>query len=135
LKKRVLAARLKFSNADRDQFCRLCDPVVRPDPGVDPKQNRVALYRLGPELFSELVLIEAAQDPDQDWLSLFPFPQTSTVPLFFITGQDVVDLGVPPGNEIGGLLEQVENWWIAGDFAADRESCLKHLVSLVTARS
>jgi poly(A) polymerase len=132
---RALAARLKFSNADRDQFCRLCDPVVRPDSGVDTKQNRVALYRLGPDLFSELVLIEAAQDPDQDWLSLFPFPQTSPVPLFSITGQDVVDLGVPTGNEIGGLLDQVENWWIAGDFAADRKSCLKHLESLVTARS
>ena len=132
---RALAARLKFSNADRDQFCRLCDPVVHPDPGVDTKQNRVALYRLGPDLFSELVLIKAAQDPDQDWLSLFPFPQTSSVPLFFITGQDVVDLGVPTGNEIGGLLGQVEDWWIAGDFAADRESCLKHLESVVTARS
>ena len=132
---RALASRFKFSNADRDQFCRLCDPVARPDPGVDPKQNRVALYRLGAELFSELILIGGAQDPDQDWLSLLLLPQTSPVPLFDITGQDVVNLGVPTGNEIGVLLEQVENWWIAGDFAADRESCLNHLQSLVIARS
>jgi poly(A) polymerase len=132
---RAVAARLKFSKADRDQFSRLCDPVVRPDPGVDPKQNRVALYRLGPELFDELILIGAARDPDQDWLSLLPLPHTSPVPLFCITGQDVVDFGVPSGNEIGELLEQVENWWVAGNFEADRESCLKHLQSLVTARS
>jgi poly(A) polymerase len=132
---RALAARLKFSNADRDQFCGLCDPVVRPDPGIDLKQNRVALYRLGPELFSEFILVRAAQEPDQDWLSLFPLPQTSPVPLFLITGQDVVDLGVPTGNEIGALLVQVEKWWIAGDFQADRESSLMHLQSLVIARS
>ena len=132
---RALAARLKFSNADRDQFCGLCDPVVRPDPGVDLQQNRVALYRLGPELFSELILVRAAQEPDQDWLSLFTLPQTSPMPLFLITGQDIVNLGVPKGNEIGALLEQIEKWWIAGDFQADRESCLIHLQSLVIARS
>jgi len=132
---RALAARLKFSNADRDQFCRLCDPVIHPDPGVDPKQNRVALYRLGTEIFKELILVGAAQNPDQDWLSLLPLPQTSPVPPFFITGQDVVDLGVPAGREIGDFLERVENWWIAGDFVADRETCLEYLQLLITARS
>jgi len=132
---RALAARLKFSNADRDQLCRLCDPVVRPDPGVGLKQNRVALYRLGAEIFNELVLVGAAQNSDQDWLSLYSLPNTNSIPPFYITGQDVVDLGVPAGSEIGDLLEQVENWWIAGDFAADREVCLEYLQSLVTARS
>ena len=132
---RALAARLKFSNADRDQLCRLCDPVVRPDPGVGLKQNRVALYRLGAEIFNELVLVGAAQNSDQDWLSLYSLPNTNSIPPFYITGQDVVDLGVPAGSEIGDLLEQVENWWIAGDFVADREVCLEYLQSLVSARS
>lgn len=132
---RALAARLKFSNVDRDQFFRLCDPEIRPDPGFDLKQNRVALYRLGPALFDELILIGAARTPDQDWLSLRPLSQTKPVPPFSIKGQDVVDLGVPFGNEIGELLGQVEDWWVAGDFEADRNSCLSYLQSLVTERS
>lgn len=132
---RALAARLKFSNVDRDQFCRLCDPEVRPDPRLDSKQNRVALYRLGPTLFDDLILIGAARSPDQDWLSLKPLSQKKPVPPFSITGQDVVDLGVPSGNEIGKLLGQVEDWWVAGDFEADRDSCLSYLQSLVTERS
>ena len=120
---RALAARLKFSNADRDQLCRLCDPVVRPDPGVGLKQNRVALYRLGAEIFNELVLVGAAQNSDQDWLSLYSLPNTNSIPPFYITGAGCCGFrGPPPEAKLVICLEQVENWWIAGDFAADRES-------------
>ncbi|NKB19505.1 MAG: CCA tRNA nucleotidyltransferase [Alphaproteobacteria bacterium] len=131
----TLAARLKLSNADRDQLCDLCNPRTCPNPLADPKANRDALYRLGPNLFRDLVLIGEASFPEQDWLSLFSLPETSPVPGFLVTGQDVVDMGVPAGTEIGNLLEQVEEWWIAGNFEANRETCLKHLRSLVTARS
>jgi poly(A) polymerase len=42
-----------------------------------------------------------------------------------VRGRDISALGVPAGPEIGRLLKDVEAWWIAGDFAADRAACLE----------
>ncbi len=131
----TFSARMKLSNVDRDLLCDLCGPVLRPDPQANIKQNRVAIYRLGPDLFRELVLIGAARSADQKWLSLFSKPQTDPVPEFSITGQDVLDMGVPTGSDVGNLIRQVEDWWIADNFVANRAACQKHLESLVSARS
>ena len=41
-------------------------------------------------------------------------------------------LGVPVGPRVGELLRAVEDWWIAGDFAADAGGLRDHLQKLVT---
>ena len=53
-----------------------------------------------------------------------------TAPEFPISGHDVTALGIPPGPRVGALLDAVERWWEAGDFAADREATLAHLSEL-----
>jgi poly(A) polymerase len=35
--------------------------------------------------------------------------------------------GVAPGPAMGKLLDEIERWWIAADFAPDREACLARL--------
>jgi ABC-type dipeptide/oligopeptide/nickel transport system ATPase component len=40
-------------------------------------------------------------------------------------GRDLLALGVPAGRRVGELLKEVEAWWIAGDFRADRKACLE----------
>ena len=40
-------------------------------------------------------------------------------------------LGLKPGPRVGALIEAVEQWWIAGDFTADRAACLAELERLV----
>ena len=47
-----------------------------------------------------------------------------------VKGKDVVALGVAPGPEVGRLLEEVERWWIEGDFRASQEECLTELAKL-----
>lgn len=128
---RSLAARLKLSNIDSKLICDLCDPIVQPDPEAGLKQNRATLYKLGEELFSELTVIGAGYSPDKDWLSLFSLPKISTIPNFSLTGQDVLNLGVSRGPKVGNFLEQVESWWVSGDFKNDREACLEYLRSIV----
>jgi poly(A) polymerase len=41
-----------------------------------------------------------------------------------------VKLGVPPGPAVGRLMAALEDWWIAGDFQADREACMAKLKEL-----
>ena len=47
-----------------------------------------------------------------------------------IAGKDVIARGVEKGQRIGGLLGDVEDWWISGDFKADREAALAKLATL-----
>ena len=50
-------------------------------------------------------------------------------------GADALALGLKPGPKVGALLEALERWWIAGDFAADRTACLAELKRLVDAEA
>ena len=50
-----------------------------------------------------------------------------TPPRFPLRAQDAIELGIPPGPALGELLRQMERWWIAGDFRANRRACLAEL--------
>jgi poly(A) polymerase len=130
-----LARRFKFSAKDRRRISDLCSPLALPDAQANSKKNRITLYQLGQELFTELALIKATQVSEKDRLILAKLTTEIDLPQFSLVGQDIVDLGVPEGHKIGELLRQVESWWVAGDFTADRNKCLEFLRSLVVTRS
>jgi hypothetical protein len=48
-------------------------------------------------------------------------------PVFPLTGNDVLALGVAPGPLVGQLLSQVKEWWAEAGFAADKAACLARL--------
>ena len=48
-----------------------------------------------------------------------------------IKGADALALGVAPGPRVGELVSAVEQWWIDGDFRADRDACLAKLRELI----
>jgi poly(A) polymerase len=50
-----------------------------------------------------------------------------------VKGQDLLDLGVPPGPEVGRLLAEIERWWEEGDYRATREDCLSKARALLAA--
>jgi poly(A) polymerase len=77
---------------------------------------------------------DAAPDPraDEGWLGLLRAAGWEA-PRFPLKGRDAVQLGVAPGPDVGRLVTQVEDWWIAGDFAADRAACLEKLRELSAA--
>jgi tRNA nucleotidyltransferase/poly(A) polymerase len=53
-----------------------------------------------------------------------------TPPVFPVAGHDVTALGIPPGPQIGQLLDAVHDWWVTGDFTADGAACLAYLRAL-----
>jgi len=57
-----------------------------------------------------------------------------TPPVFPVGGRDVTALGIPPGPQIGQLLDAVHAWWVEGDFGADGAACLAYL-RVLAARS
>jgi poly(A) polymerase len=121
----TIAETLKLSNAERDRVIAIAAP--RPDFAIgDPTWVRKQIYDLGNALALDLLLVDW-REPDSDALRAFEILRDWPRPELPLKGRDVSALGVPAGPEIGRLLKDLEDWWIAGDFAADREQCLAQL--------
>jgi poly(A) polymerase len=117
----TVAETLKLSNAERDRLAAVTAP--RPDFAVqDPALVRRQIYDLGNALALDLLLVDWGE-PEIDWRRAFEIVREWPRPEFPLKGRDVSALGVPAGPEIGRLLKDIEDWWIAGDFAADRDHC------------
>jgi poly(A) polymerase len=124
------AERLRLSAADRDRLTALtgANPI---DLSADDRAQRVALHRLGPAPFSDFALLAAAaQDRPDRTAPLLAVADAWPSPSLPIAGRDVRALGVPAGPEVGRLLGEIEAWWIAGDFQADRAACLERLKAI-----
>jgi len=133
--------RLRLS---RHQHRRLLH-AVQPDPPVGPGYgvawHRAACHRRGAQTVRDRLLLAWASQiavggrPDrldtEAWRELVDLATVWTPKSLPISGADVRALGVEPGPEIGKLLSAVEDWWVAGEFEADRATCLDRLEALV----
>lgn len=131
-----LAQRWRLSNAVAERLQSMVDADPPIDAQATPQQRRQLLYRLGDELYADRVLLAWAHalagagsggDSTGGFGAALQLARDWPAPSFPLSGADVVGAGVPPGPRIGALLRAVENWWIAGDFAADRAACLVEL--------
>jgi poly(A) polymerase len=120
-----LAARLKFSNADRERLIGLAAPI---DLAADAPAQRRQLHRLGRDTYIDRVLLTAASvGTTRNMKALFALAKKWRPVLFPLRGSDLLELGLVPGPDVGRLLAEVEAWWEAGDFKATRRACLAEL--------
>ena len=129
----IVAERLRFANSWRDRLHGLAPPWLL-DPRADRAAQRQTLYRLGAERYRDhalLIATEGGMARDQ-LVELLAFAQEWTPPVFPLSGRDVTALGIPSGERVGKLLDTLHDWWVAGDFSADRNSCLIRLKEAVT---
>ena len=132
---RVVAAEARLS-CRPDPLRRLAALLDRPDPGrlrlsaaeterlralAGPKPlDRETLYREGRERFLDRLLIAGGDKEGEALLAGRPPP-------FPLSGRDLLDRGIPAGPEVGRLLREMEDWWIAQAFHPDRTACLAEL--------
>ncbi|WP_137389733.1 CCA tRNA nucleotidyltransferase [Rhodoligotrophos defluvii] len=128
-----LRDRLRLTNDERERLERLvaAGPVT---PGLRPNERRAVLYRLGPQTFRDAVLTAwcGGNRPTEDevWRELFLLPEQWPIPSFPLRGSDLLERGIKPGPEFGGLLRALEDWWIASDFAESRDELLARIGAL-----
>src|SRR5690606_29174328 len=107
------------SAGERDRMTEAIAAAARLGSETD---GRAALYRLGEVAYRDGVALAAAWSGSEDdpcWAGRFALPRQWRAPTFPLAGRDVVAAGVPRGPEIGRILKLIENWWVAGNFAAD----------------
>jgi len=137
----AVATRLRFSNVERDRLIGLAgDPA--PSPDLDAPARRRLVYRLGPACYRDRALIAWAaavadgapmdRGATEAWTDLLRAGADWVAPRFPLKGRDAVKLGVPPGPAVGRLMAKLEDWWIAGDFTADRAACLAKLTEFAS---
>ena len=116
---------LKLSNAERARVDLAS--AARPDFAVaDVQLVRRQIYDIGSARALDLLLLDwGASEPESDWMRAFEIVRDWKRPTFPLAGRDLLALGVAPGPELGMKLAEVEAWWIAGDFTADRAACLE----------
>lgn len=128
----ALAQRLKFSSADRLRLVRLTAAEPLLDAATAPAQLRAALYRHGPDVIYDRVLLAwalartrgANDDGWMDQLGHVAAWQPQSLP---VSGADVLALGIPQSPRVGQILSAVEAWWMGKDFVPSREDTLQEL--------
>lgn len=127
----VIGKRLKLSTQEslRLEVMLAREPVI--DVAGGSKAWRAQIYGLGGGLYADRLLL--ATKAAGDWRAALTMARGWTPPELPVSGGDALKLGVKPGPRIGALIDQVERWWIDGDFSADRAACLTELERLARA--
>jgi poly(A) polymerase len=122
---------LKLSNAERTRLDQMS--AARPDFNVaDPHLVRRQIYDLGNEGALDLLLIDwGLNERESAWRRAYDIIRHWPKPDFPLAGRDLLKLGLTAGPDIGARLAELEAWWIAGDFAADRAACLEKAKAMV----
>jgi poly(A) polymerase len=135
-----LARRWHLSAAERDRLAGLivAEPALERE--MTAKERRRLLHRLGAESFRDRVLLAWAREVArrgtfdrravEAWREHLDAARGWRPVELPVRGQDLLELGLAPGPELGRLLAAVEQWWIDEDFAPDRAACLAKLAAL-----
>jgi poly(A) polymerase len=129
-----LRDRLRLSNDEHAILARAGIQAADLCPGAPEQAARARLYADGEAAYRERVLLawaRAGDPPDsRDWRERLALPERWQPPQFPVGGADVMALGVPAGPRVGELLRALEEWWVAGDFAADAAALRARLAEL-----
>jgi poly(A) polymerase len=115
--------RLRLTNAEHERLAAMADAWWRVAPG-DEAEARALLYRLGPERFTDRVLLAWARSEagaaDGAWHAMATLPQRWTAPAFPIRAAHLMARGVERGRGLGAALAAAEQAWIAQGFPRDK---------------
>jgi poly(A) polymerase len=129
-----LRDRLRLSNGDTAKLTRAAGRSAGIGPPSPEARARAWLYRHGQLAYRERVLLDWARSRDAPdsaaWGHRLGLPDRWQPPRFPLSGADLLAHGVPEGRRVGQLLRALEEWWIAGDFAADETALRARLGQL-----
>jgi poly(A) polymerase len=128
---RTAAQRLRLSNTLRDRLVAAVPGPPMLTSWMSPREVRRAIYRLGPKVFRDRVMLAwAASDrtaAHPQWRMLYTYPDTWTPPPFPVTGEEIKAAGVDEGPMHGRVRREVEDWWVDMDFTDDKLAAIERL--------
>ncbi len=113
---------LKLSNREQARLLAWADPALSELRVPNGQALRKRLYRFGAQ-----ALIDRAMLSGEDARDVIAACRAWRRPVFPLKGEDLVKQGITPGPAMGNWLRELEDWWIAGDFTADKAELLEEL--------
>jgi poly(A) polymerase len=139
---RHVAERLRLSNQQTERLVKIAAADEPPQPEMNQASLKKLLRRIGTRAFLDRALIAWAERRSIDplapesgsaiWGDLLALPAGWTPPEFPLRGRDLMALGIPHGPQIGRLLKEIEAWWEAGGYQADRDEIVSRLKQSLT---
>jgi len=118
-----LRERLRLTNAEHEHLCSMADRWWQIAPAGDEQAARTLLYRLGPQLFTDRVLLAWTRSPqgaaDAAWRALATLPARWQAPKFPLKAADFLARGLGRGPAIGAALRAAEEAWVKAGFPLD----------------
>ena len=122
---------LRLSNETRERLINSTGKSPRITSWMSPRETRRAVYRIGVEAFLDRVKLAWARSTrtatTHQWRGLLALGSSWSPPPFPITGDEVLQSGVPKGPMVGQVLAEIEDWWIDHDFIDDKFSAIEKL--------
>ncbi len=114
--------KLRLTNSEHERLAAMVERWWRVKPGNE-QDARALLYRLGPEKFTDRVLLAWAHSDagahDAAWLALATLPLRWTAPAFPLRAADFMARGVEKGPALGAVMRAAEEAWIKAGFPVD----------------
>jgi len=136
-----VAVRFKLSKQEATRLHLIAKPTFECSAELSNQDAKNLLYQHDRQIIRDVLLLTWAQELSlaenrgsvrtQAWLNQLSTIDEATAPSFPLTGQDLLDVGIPAGRRVGELLQSVEEWWVSGGCKATREDCLKKLNALM----
>ena len=126
-----LAQRLKLSLDERHYLCQVTDLAQNwRQKTQDTGDFYAALRKFGRDVLLDAALIAVSRG---DWVTDAQFHELHhwrprDVP---ITGDDLKELGLSEGPELGKILKNLTRWWEGGGCQATRDQCLAQLRHII----
>jgi poly(A) polymerase len=118
--------RLRLTNAEHQRLATMADGWWRVSPAMGEASARALIYRIGPENFTERVLLAWSRSDtnaaDEAWRELATLPERWTAPEFPLRAADFMARGVEKGPPLGAALARAEEAWIAAGFPLEKEA-------------
>ncbi|HEV7689761.1 MAG TPA: CCA tRNA nucleotidyltransferase [Hyphomonadaceae bacterium] len=126
---RDVSDRLKLSNDERNRLNGAAKDETPLWSALPEEEVRRILYRIGPQVFQDRVLLEWAQDESasDEWRTLFGAATHYERPVMPVSGNDLLARGISEGPAVGEALRKQEAAWIDSDFRLSADELLKLL--------
>jgi poly(A) polymerase len=126
-----LATRLRLSNPDRDRIVAALAPTPVLKSWMSPREIRREVYRSDVATFRDRAKLAWAASPrtatTMQWRGMIALAEGWSRPELPLTGQEIMNAGVPKGPLVGQVMREVEDWWIDHDFLDDKLSVIEKL--------
>ena len=124
-----------LAEVQRDRLQAALAPTPELKSWMSPREIRREVYRAGKAVFRDRAKLAWAGSPrtatTMQWRGLIALAEGWTVPVFPLSGDDVMKAGTPKGPMVGKVLREVEDWWIDHDFLDDPMSAVEKLKAVV----